>query len=211
MSSAVKHCALQYRKVLANTHLDKAIHDAFTALEEEIKKLRPIDQINLYSVASQFLGNLLCEPNNTINALEVFYLRCQSIVGTEHETLKAICLGLAAVAISLAVLGSCVASGVGIGMLMGIWQFPTAYLTSLLALETPALVVASASAGIAMLVGGGVGFSFFQPAKVNTAINRCIEVVKESHLTESHNEGEFARMDGQKADEPELVENRLQQ
>lgn len=210
MSSAVKHCALQYKKVLNDKHLEQSIHQAFVALEEEIKKLRAIEQINLYSIASQFLDSLLFEPNSTINAMEVFHLRCQSIIGSEHETLKTICLGLAAIAISVAVLSTCIATGVGIGMLMGIWQFPTAYLASILALETPALLVTSVSAGVTMVVGSAVSFSFFQPARITTAVERCIEVVKECHLTDLsiEDEDELHPVNGHISDSSE---HRLQQ
>lgn len=195
MNAAVKHCALQYKKNLSNKHLEKTIYGSFVKLEEEIKNLNYIDQINLYSIASQLLDSLVKQPNNAINALEVFNLRCQTVVGNENSLLNTICLGLGALVITIAVLTVSMVIGIGIGMLMGLWQFSSAFLASLVALETPAVVATATSVGLGLAVSGALTYSFFQPSKITSAVNNCVEAVKESYLSEFTCYGEDESLD----------------
>lgn len=201
MNSAVKHCALQYKKILSNKKLEKTIHDSFASLEREIKNLSYIDQINLYSIAVQLLDSLVHQPNNAVNALEVFNLRCQSIIGTENDLLKTICLGLAALVITIAVLSVSLSIGVGLGMLMGFWQLPSAFVALLATLETSAVVTTATSVGVGLAVSGVITFGIFKPSKITSAVNDCVEAVKESYLSDFTEDGSESLVDTEQASE----------
>lgn len=79
--SALAYCQKKYLKSLSSLdgQKGKQISDSFKLLEQEIKNLDPITQINLYTATTQLLDSLINEPNDSINPLDVFYIRCKSI------------------------------------------------------------------------------------------------------------------------------------
>lgn len=182
MKAALMYSDNKFKKALQASQKNKAIYKAFDALEMEIKKLNYMAQINLYSAATQYLVSLVEDPNDSINPLEVFVLRCNSIVDDKHETIKKIGLALAVIAISLSVVMTGAAVGIGIGMLLSLWQTPLMFMASLYAAETAALVVASSS----IVAGFGAGllsqFLFFKEPKIKGAFENCVEEIKQSHL-----------------------------
>lgn len=185
MNVALKYCNNKFIYSLNQIKETKAIYAAFEALAKEIKKLNTIDQLNMYSVTTQFLDSLK-NKNDSLNPLEVFILRSNSIVDVENETLKTIGLALGIIAISLSVVILSATIGMGIGILLGAWQTSLAFMTALLAVETVPLIVASASVASGIGVGLVSGSSFFKESKVKTALNTCVEAIKQSHLPESH-------------------------
>ncbi|MFT4059290.1 MAG: hypothetical protein QM652_07060 [Legionella sp.] len=185
MSAALSYCQKEFRKSLNNARGKTTIYDAFEMLEKEIKKLDDMTQLHLYSATTQFLDSLIQEPDDPINPLEVFTLRCQSILGEEYEAVKAIGLALAVIAISVAVIATGAALGLGVGVLLGLWQTPLMFLASLMAAEAPALGIAAASSSLGVTVGVFSGWMFFKELSAKTVLNRCIETVKESYLSES--------------------------
>lgn len=184
MSATLTYCNNKFKKALRTTHKTRVIFDAFTVLEQEIKKLDSETQINLYSVATQFLESLMQDPEDSINPLDVFILRCNSIVGDPHETLTKIGLALGVIVISVATVVTGAALGIGIGMIMGLWQTPLVFMAALLAAESSPLMVASAS------VASGIGaslisqFLFFKEPKIKSALNTCVEAIKQSNLSD---------------------------
>jgi hypothetical protein len=184
MSAALMYCNNRFKKALRTTHKTRVIFDAFTALEQEIKKLDSEAQINLYSVATQFLESLVQDPDDSINPLDVFILRCNSIVGDPHESITKIGLALGVIVISVATVMAGAALGIGIGMMMGLWQTPLLFMAALLAAESSSLVVASAS--VTSGVGAGLisQFLFFKEPKIKSALNNCVEAIKQSNLSD---------------------------
>jgi hypothetical protein len=184
MSAALMYCNNKFKKALQTTHKNKAIYEAFNALEMEIKKLDYMVQLNLYSAATQYLESIIQDPNDSINPLEVFVLRCNSIIDDKHDTIKKIGLALAVIAISLSVVMTGAALGIGIGILLSLWQTPLMFMTSLFAAETASLIVASSSA----VAGFGAGllsqFLFFKEPEIKGALDNCVEAIKQSHLSE---------------------------
>jgi hypothetical protein len=183
MNAALMYCNKKFIKSLEHTRKNKLIYEAFNRLETEIKKLNYIDQINLYSATTQYLDSLNDE-NDSINPMEVFIIRCNSIVPMEEETLKTIGLILGVIALSLSVVILGAAIGIGIGMMLGLWQTSLIFMTSLLAAETAPLIVATASVTSGIGMGLTSGFLFFKEPGVKKALNNCIEAVKQSHLPE---------------------------
>lgn len=183
MSAALMYCNNKFKKALQTTHKDKAIYRAFNALEQEIKKLDYMVQLNLYSAATQYLESLIQDPNDSINPLEVFVLRCNSIVDDKHGTIKKIGLALAVIAVSLSVVMTGASLGIGIGILLSLWQTPLMFMTSLFAAETASLIVASSSG----VMGFGAGllsqFLFFKEPKIKGALDNCVEAIKQSQLS----------------------------
>lgn len=188
--SALAYCQKKYVKSLngLNGKKGKQINESFLVLEQEIKKLDPIVQINLYSVTTQLLDSLLNESHDSINPLDVFNLRCQSILGAKYNTSYYIVQGLSLIAIACAAFVTGGALGIGIGILSGLWQTPLVYMASLIALELPAFGVAALSASLGVGAGIASGFLFFKEPRIVTAINNCIELVKESYLEDNSDE-----------------------
>nr|HAT8715181.1 hypothetical protein [Legionella jordanis] len=182
--SALTYCQKKYVKSLSGLSgkKGKQINESFLVLEQEIKKLDPITQINLYSITTQMIESLINDPHDAINPIDVFNLRCQSILGAKYNTSYYITLGLALIGIACAVLVTGGAIGIGIGILVGLWQTPLICLASLMAFEMPALGVAALSISLGVGVGVASGFLFFKEPKIVTAKNDCIELVKESYL-----------------------------
>ena len=166
MNSALMYCNSRFNKALSQIETRKAIYAAFESLEMEIKKLNYMDQINLYSVAEQFLQSLLNDVHDSINPMEVFILRYECIVNVKNETIKKIglALGVLAIALSVVVFGGSI--GLGIGILMGLWQTLVAFMTCLLAAEMPALIVVSTSAALGVAAGFVSGFMFFKEPSI---------------------------------------------
>ncbi len=177
------YCNNKFKIALQATHKEKAIYMAFNALEMEIKKLDYMIQLNLYSAATQYLESLIQDPNDSINPLEVFVLRCNSIIDDKHDTIKKTGLALAVIAISLSVVMTGAALGIGIGMLLNLWQTPLMFLASLYAAETASLIVASSSAAAGFGAGLLSQFLFFKEPKIKGALDNCVEAIKESHLS----------------------------
>lgn len=152
--------------------------------EQELKKLDNETQVNLLSVATQFLESLIDDPQDAINPLDVFVLRCNSIVGDSHKPLNTIGLAIGAVVIALAVVASTMALGIGIGMVINLWETPLLFMAALMAAESAPLLVASTS-GIAGIGAGLIShYLFFKEPKIKTALNQCVEAVKQSNLTQ---------------------------
>lgn len=185
MSAALMYCNKKFRKALNATQETKGIFDAFNVLEMEINQLDPLVQINVYSAATQFLESLIQDPNDTINPLDVFDLRCRTILESQYNTSYYLVLGLATIGIACATLALGGALGIGIGILSGLWQTPLLYMASLFACELPALGVAALSSSLG--VGAGIisGYSFFKEPKIVTAKNHCIDVIKKNYLEEA--------------------------
>ncbi|MGC1183154.1 hypothetical protein [Legionella sp.] len=188
MSAALSYCQKKYKKSWNNASNKKTIYDAFERLETEIKKLDEMIQVHLYSAMTQFLDSLIQEPDDPINPLEVFSLRCQSILGYDHESLNKIGLALGVIALSLAVLTTGAALGFGIGVALCLWQTPLMFMTCLLAAEVPAVAVAAASVSAGVGTGILSGWLFFKEPRVKTALSHCIETVKERHLSDKETE-----------------------
>ncbi len=184
MSTALMYCNNQFKKALKTAENQELIFKSFVALEQEIKRLDEKTQLNLYSSATQFLESMINDPQDSINPLEVFKRRCDSLVGDEHEVAKKMGLALGVVVIALSLVATGVAAGIGIGLLVGFWESALAFLTSLYALQTASLVVAASS--ITLGLGGGIisGCSFFKEPKIRIALEECVEAVKQSHLSE---------------------------
>lgn len=185
--SALSYCQKKYLKSLnsLNGQKGKQISESFKLLEQEIKTLDPIIQINLYSATTHLLDSLINEPNDSINPLDVFYIRCKSIFDTKFNAYYHVVLGLSVVGIACATLVTCGSLGVGIGILSGLWQTPLAFMASLLALELPALAATALTSSLSLGAGFASGYSFFKEPPVVTAMNRCVEVIKESYLDDS--------------------------
>lgn len=183
MSAALMYCNNKYKKALNTINKNKSIYDAFEVLETEIKKLDYISQLNLYSAATQFLESIVQEPNDSINPLEVFILRCNSIVSDPNETIKKIGLALGVIAISISMVVAGIALGVGIGMLLGSWQTTSMFMASLLAAETAPLIVASSSVASGVAVGFVSQYLFFKEPKIRRALDTCVDEIKRSHLS----------------------------
>lgn len=188
--SALAYCQKKYVKSLngLSGKKGKQINESFLVLEQEIKKLDHITQINLYSITTQLLESLINEPHDAINPIDVFNLRCQSILGAKYNTSYYIALGLALIGIACAAIVTGGAIGIGIGILAGLWQTPLICLASLMAFEMPALGVAALSVSLGVGVGVASGFLFFKEPKIVTAKNDCIELVKESYLDDNVDE-----------------------
>lgn len=188
MKAALMYCDNNFKKALQTTHKNKAIYKAFNELEMEIKKLDYMVQLNLYSATTQLLDSLINEPNDSINSLDVFVLRCSFIVDDKHETIKKFGLGIAVIAIYLSVAMSGAAVGIGIGMLLSLWQSPLMFMTSLFAAETASIVVASSS----VVAGLGAGllsqYAFFKEPKIKESLDNCVEAIKKSHLSTTQSE-----------------------
>lgn len=185
MSAALMYCHKKFRKALNTAHERKDIYEAFHQLELEMKQLDYLVQINLYSAATQFIESLLETPEDSINAVEVFDLRCRTILDSQYNTSYYIVLGLTAIAIACATLAVGGALGVGIGMLSGLWQTPLLYMASLMAYEVPALGVAALSTTLGLGTGLISAYSFFKEPGVVTAKNQCIDVINTQYLAES--------------------------
>lgn len=190
--SALTYCQTKYVKSLKGLNGKKENHikESFEALGHEIKKLDPMVQINLYSATTQLLDALVNETNDSINPLDVFHLRCQSILNEKYNASYHIVLGLTVIVIACAALVMGGTLGIGIGVLAGLWQTPLVYMASLLVCELPALGVAALSTLLSIGAGVSSGYFFFKEPKVKTEIQRCIEVIKESYLEENPEETE---------------------
>lgn len=184
------YCNKKFRKALNATHERKDIYEAFNLLEMEIKQLDHLVQINLYSAATQFIESLIQDPEDTINPLDVFDLRCRTILDSQYNTSYYIVLGLAAISIACAAVAVGAALGIGIGVLSGLWQTPLIYMTSLMVGELPALGVAALSTTLGIGTGLISSYSFFKEPGVLTAKNRCIDVMNTNYLAEPTREAE---------------------
>ncbi|WP_058532930.1 hypothetical protein [Legionella saoudiensis] len=182
--SALAYCQKKYLKSLngLNVKKGKQINESFKLLDQEIKNLDPITQINLYSAATQLLDSLINEPNDSINPLDVFHIRCKSILGHKFNASYQLVLGIAVVGIACATLLTGGALCLGLGILSGLWQTPFAFMASLLAFELPAFAATALTSSISLGVAFAAGYSFFKEPTVVTAMNRCVEVIKESYL-----------------------------
>ncbi|MDP3268075.1 MAG: hypothetical protein Q8M40_03415 [Legionella sp.] len=183
MSTALMYCNNQFKKALKTAENQELIFKSFAALEQEIKRLDEKTQLNLYSSATQFLESMINDPQDSINPLEVFRRRCESLVGDEHEVAKKVGLALGVVVIALSLMATGVAAGLGIGLLVGFWESAFAFLASLYALQTASLSVAASS--LTLGLGGGIisACSFFKEPKIKSALENCVEAVKQSHLS----------------------------
>lgn len=187
-NAAKMYCHKKFRKSLDGVVGKKEVYQSFEALEKEIQKLDLVTQINLYSAVTQFLDSLIQEPTDSINPLEVFNLRCNSILGSKYNANYKIVLGLAVIALSIATVITGGALGIGIGVLYGLWQTPLMFMTSLFAAEAAAVGVAAFSATVGIGVGGLTSYLFFKEPKIKTHLTACIETVKESYLYNPENE-----------------------
>lgn len=179
------YCTNKFKKSHTTTRDNKEIYASFEALELEIKKLQPIAQINLYSAATQFLLSLSEDPHDAINPLEVFIYRCDSIIGKNDEAGRKIILALGAIALSLSMMALGAALGVGIGMMLGLWNTPLVFMSALLGTQTAPLVVALTSVSAGIGTGLIAQFMFFKEPGIKTALNHCVETIKQSHLSET--------------------------
>ncbi|MFJ1270101.1 hypothetical protein ACD661_16200 [Legionella lytica] len=184
MSAALMYCHKKFRKALNTAHERKDIYEAFHQLELEMKQLDQLVQINLYSAATQFIESLIEAPEYSINAVEVFDLRCRTILDSQYNTSYYIVLGLSAIVIACATLAIGGALGIGIGMLSGLWQTPLLYMASLMAYEVPAVSVAALSTTLGFGTGLISAYSFFKEPGVVTAKNHCIDVINANYLAE---------------------------
>lgn len=184
MSAALMYCNKKFRKALNATHERKDIYEAFNQLELEIKQLDYLVQINLYSAATQFIDSLIHDPEDSINAVEVFDLRCRTMLESKYNTSYYIVFGFAAIGIACATLAVGGALGIGIGILSGLWQTPLLYMASLIACELPALGVAALSTTLGIGTGLISAYSFFKEPGVVTAKNQCIDVINTHYLAE---------------------------
>lgn len=207
MSAALMYCNNKYNKALKIIHKNKSIYEAFEVLETEIKKMDTITQLNLYSATTQFLESMVQDPNDSINPLEVFILRCNSIVSDPNEAIKKIGLALGVIAISISVVAAGAALGVGIGMLLGVWQTPLMFMASLLAAETAPLIVASSSVAAGLGAGLLSQYLFFKEPKIRRALDTCVDEIKRSHL--SNVPFEVCREEGRNAQSPDFKEEAI--
>lgn len=182
MNSALMYCHNEFNKAHETIRKNKAVFEAFEMLGKEIMSLDYIDQINLYSVTTQFLQSLL-RKGDAINPLDVFVLCSYSIVDGKNSRLKTVVMALGIIAISLAVVVLGLSIGFGVGVLLGLWQTPMMFMASLLSTEATPVIVASAS----ITAGIGAGFLsrhlFFREPGIKVALNNCVEAVKQSHLS----------------------------
>ena len=185
MSAALMYCNKKFRNALNAIQERKDIYEAFSLLETQMKQLDYLVQINLYSAATQFMESLIQTPEDSINALDVFDLRCQTILESKYNTSYYLVLGLAAIGLACATLVVGAAMGIGIGILSGLWQTPMLYMAALMAGEAPALGVAALSSILSIGTGILSAYSFFKEPKIITAKNQCIEVINTNYLTEA--------------------------
>ncbi|MGL6036101.1 MAG: hypothetical protein ACRC0B_02890 [Legionella sp.] len=172
------------------TNKTNSIYESFRALEEEIKKLDTTTQINLYSATIQLIENVTQDNQNLISPIDVFTVQCNTILAGTNGAFHKIGLALGAVAIAVSLLVASAGIGLGIGVLLGVWQTPLMFMSALLAAETSALVVASASTLTGLGAGLIAGTQFFKTPKINTALDACIEQVKESQFSKGEELGD---------------------
>jgi hypothetical protein len=183
MKAALKYCQNRFQKSLNKTKRNKDIYSTFELLELETQKLDMLTQINLYGATTQFLESLVDEPNDLINPLEVFTLRCNFILDNKPTDVKhIIALSLAVMAITLAVFIVAATAGIGLGVLAGIWATPMVFFSSLFASQATAVGVAAGAGALSLGATVGSSILLFKPAKIKKALTNCVESVKESHL-----------------------------
>jgi hypothetical protein len=191
MNSSVIYSSRKFTKALKKNEIPQTIRESFVMLEAEIKKLSPVQQIQLFSAASQLLETLQQKGPDSINPLEVFAIQSHAIVGQGNSALKTITLGLAVCAIGLSVIGLGIGLGIGIGMALGLWQSATAFFAFALAFQAVPAAITGASVLSGGIAGAVSGWMFFKEAKVSASINRCVNTVKESYLMEIQEEEEL--------------------
>ena len=184
MNTAVKYCHNRFQKTLSQIKA-KDIHTAFARFSLEVQKLDKLTQIHLYSATTQFLDSLINEPKNLINPLEIFTLRCQSIIDHKQEKHKVV-YSLAVIAIALAGLIMGIGAGIGLGMLTGLWATPLVFFNCLWAAKGAAVAVAAGSGLISLGSACIASFLLFKQPKIKTALTECIETVKEHQWLEEH-------------------------
>lgn len=185
MNAALMYCTNKYKKAIEMPHVTRSMNESFKALDAAIHELDAPTQINLYSITMQLIETIRNEPNNVINPLDVFIIQCESVLNGNTSALKTIGLAVGVIAIAIATLALGVGLGLGVGILAGVWSTPLVFLSSLMAAQTTAVVAASAS--VVTGIGAGIvsGCHFFKTPKINTAINVCIEQVKEGQLSKA--------------------------
>lgn len=161
---------------------NKAIAQAFEVLELEVARLDEITQVHLFSAMSEFLNDLSTEKSDPVNALDVFMLRCQSVLDQKYSTVAhkiGLALAVVGVAVGAALMGMTL--GIGIGVLLELWQAPALFFSSLMLYEPMPLLLASASA-TAGAMAGATYYRFFKTPKIQTVFEACIETTKEHYL-----------------------------
>lgn len=183
MTAALMYCNNEFQKTLELTRKRKIIHEAFEAFALEIKNLDEMERIHLYSIATQLLEKQLKGEGDLVNALEVFVLRCDSIID-KNGVATQLGLVLGMLVLSIAVFALCAASGIGLGILLGLWETVELFMASLMVTETAALIVASVSSVAGLGTGFLSGFCFFGEPGITKAVSGCVEAVKQNHLFE---------------------------
>lgn len=180
MTAALRHCQHQFRQSHASTKKNQGIYEAFEALEADIAKLSDIEQINLYSASTQFLDSLL-KKQELVNTLEVFTLRCNSIIAS-NESARKIGLSLAVLLIAIASFVLLTSIGIGISVLMGVWSAPMMFIAAFLAAETSPVLMVGASAALGIGAGVLAIWGLFRERAIEKSLYNCVEAVKEHHL-----------------------------
>lgn len=182
MSSALLYCTNEYERAHQQIRKNKAIFDAFEVLAIEIAKLSHMEQINLYSVTTQFIESLVKQQVDIVNPIDVFILRSNSIINANTSATKVILLALGIVAISLSVIVSGVALGFGAGLLLGLWSAPLACLAAFMAAEPAAIVIVTVSTVVGIATGFLSKLAFFREPPIKKSLDICIEEIKKSYL-----------------------------
>ena len=181
MNAALKYCHNKFQKTLT-TVKTKEIHHSFELLAIEIQKLDTLSQIHLYSATSQFLEQLIKEPQDLVNPLDVFTLRCSSLIDHKYNINQKLIFGLAIVAISLAVLIVSCAAGIGIGVLAGLWATPMLFLNALFSAHLAAITVSAVSSALSIGSAAVSSYFFFKKPQIKTVLSDCINSIKETQL-----------------------------
>ncbi len=208
MNAALMYCNNEFERAHEQTRKNKAIFEAFETLATEIKKLDYMQQINLYSVTTQFLESLVKNQGDVINPLDVFILRSDSIVNENQGYLRTIglLLGVTAISLSVVILGASI--GFGVGVLLGLWQTPLIFMAALMAAEPAALIVASVSVAAGAVTGLVSKFLFFRESSIKKALDNSVEEIKKSYLSATFVSANDESMELEKQDfvtEPEEV------
>jgi hypothetical protein len=162
-----------------------AVYMAFTTLASAIEVRDETDQINLYSVATQLLESLLQEKTDPVNSLDVFCIRCDSILHGKHPDLIKASLILAVIVIAIASVLTVASLSLGFGILMGFWVTPMAFLSACLAAETTALITVATSLTLGVGAGMLSGILFFKQSPAEKSVHDLVDAVKESCLIDS--------------------------
>lgn len=183
MTAACAYSSQQFKKAHRSAHQKAEIYKAFEVLEIEIQKLDELTQIHLYAAASDLLRSMIEHPKDSINPLEIFALRCNSILKEKQSLAATLALAIGVIVLSVAVTLTGVAAGLGIGMMLGLWATPMVFFEALLAVNTLPVVIAATSTVAGISSGIAAGLLLFKGSSAQQAVEHCIEEIKKSYLS----------------------------